>query len=99
MDEQELNSYDFITNEEDEVMLLLHAQKTEPKDARIEIDINEKSAVLIRNETDEILLTDIPENIIDSLQDADSLLVCELKIGEKDEDSEIVYAYEADLNI
>lgn len=99
MDEQELNSYDFITNEEDEVMLLLHAQETEPKDARIEIDVNEKSAVLIRNETDEILLTDIPENIIDSLQDADSLLVCELKIGEKDEDSEIVYAYEADLNI
>lgn len=99
MDEQELNSYDFIVNEEDEVMLLLHAQETEPKDARIEIDANEKSAVLIRNENDEILLQDIPENIIDSLQDADSLLICELKVGETDEDTEIVYAYEAEIDI
>lgn len=99
MDEQELNSYDFIVNEEDEVMLLLHAQESEPKDARIEIDAEDKSAVLVRNENDEILLEDIPENIIDSLQDADSLLICELKIGETDDDTEIVYAYEAEIDI
>ena len=98
MDENELNTFDFVTNDEDEVMLLLHAQKSEPKDARIEIDLNEKSAVLIRNETDEILLEGIPDDIIDSLQDADSLMVCELKIGEKEEDTQIVYAYEADIN-
>lgn len=98
MDENELSTFDFVTNEEDEVMLLLHAQETEPNNPRIEIDVNEKSAVLIRNETDEILLEGIPEDIIDSLQDADALMVCELKIGEKEEDTEIVYAYEADID-
>lgn len=99
MDENELSTFDFVTNEEDEVMLLLHAQETEPKNPRIEIDVNEKSAVLIRNETDEILLEGIPEDIIDSLQDADALMVCELKISEKEEDTEIAYAYEADIDV
>ena len=99
MDENELSTFDFVTNEEDEVMLLLHAQETEPKNPRIEIDVNEKSAVLIRNETDEILLEGIPEDIIDSLQDRVALMVYELKIGEKEEDTEIAYAYEADIDV
>lgn len=98
MDENELNTFDFVTNEEDEVMLLLHAQESEPKDARIEIDTNDKSAVLIRNEKDEILLEGIPEDVLDSLQDADTLMVCELKVGETDEDTQIVYAYEAEID-
>ena len=45
MDENELDTYDFIINDEGEVMLLLHAQETEPKNARIEVDVQEKSAV------------------------------------------------------
>lgn len=98
MDENELNTFDFVTNEEDEVMLLLHAQESEPKDARIEIDINDKSAVLIRNEKDEILLEGIPEDVLDSLQDADTLMVCELKVGETDEDTQIIHAYEAEID-
>lgn len=98
MDENEMNTFDFVTNDEDEVMLLLHAQETEPKDARIEIDFKEKSAVLIRNETDEILLEGIPEDVIDSLQDADILMVCELKVGATDDETEIVYAYEAEID-
>lgn len=98
MDENELNTFDFVTNEEDEVMLLLHAQESEPKDARIEIDMKEKSAVLIRNENDEILLEGIPDDIIDSLQDADSLMVCELKVGETEDETQIVYAYEAEID-
>lgn len=99
MDENELNTFDFVTNEEDEVMLLLHAQSSEPKNARIEIDVNEKSAVLIRNEQDEILLEGIPDDVIDSVQDADTLMVCELKVGETDEETEIVYAYEAEIDV
>lgn len=99
MDENELNTYDFVVNEEDEVMLLLHAQESEPHNARFEIDMEEKSALLVRNENDEILLEGIDDNILDSLQDEDKLLVCELKVGETDEDTQIVYAYEADLVI
>lgn len=97
MDENELNTFDFVINDEDEVMLLLHAQESEPNNPRIEFDFNEKSAVLIRNETDEILLEGIPDDVIDSLQDADNLMVCELQIGETDDDTKIIYAYEADI--
>ncbi len=97
MDENELNSYDFVVNEEDEVMLLLHAQESEPQNPRFEIDMEEKSALLVRNENDEILLEGIEDNILDSLQDEDKLLVCELKVGETDEDTQIIYAYEADV--
>ncbi len=99
IDENELNSYDFVVNEEDEVMLLLHAQESEPHNARFEVDMEEKSALLVRNENDEILLEGIDDNILDSLQDEDKLLICELKVGETDEDTQIVYAYEADLVI
>ncbi len=97
MDENELNTFDFVTNDEDEVMLLLHAQETEPKNPRIEFDFNDKSAVLIRNDTDEILLEGIPDDVIDSLQDADNLMICELQVGKTDNDTKIIYAYEADI--
>lgn len=97
MDETELNSYDFVVNDEDEVMLLLHAQDSEPHASRFEIDMDEKSAILVRNENDEILLEGIDDNILDSLQDEDKLLVCELRVGETDDDTQIVYAYEADI--
>lgn len=99
MDENELNTYDFIINDEGEVMLLLHAQETEPKNARIEVDVKEKSAVLTRNPDDEILLQDLPDDVIDNMQDEDTILVCELKVGEKDEDTQIVYTYEAEINL
>ena len=99
MDENELDTYDFIINDEGEVMLLLHAQETEPKNARIEVDVQEKSAVLIRNSDDEILLQDLPDDVIDNMQDEDTILVCELKIGEKEEDTQIVYTYEAEINL
>ena len=39
----------------------------------------------------------IPDDAFDSLQDADSLMVCELSREEREEDVEIVRAYEADI--
>lgn len=44
------------------------------------------------------MLTDIPENVFDSLQDSDKLMVCELSVEEKEEDTKIVYAYEAEIS-
>lgn len=96
----EKDMFDFIINEEDEVMLLLYARDTEPKEAILEINVEEMSAVLYRNEEDAILIEPIPEDVFDSLQDADVLMVCELsdaEDGEDDDDANIVYAYEADI--
>ncbi len=93
----DFDAFDFIVNDEDEVMLLLYARESEPRDAVIEIDAKNMSAILHRNQEDGILIECIPDDIFDSLQDADSLLVCELKKTEQEEETEIIFAYEADI--
>ncbi len=90
-------TYDFVVNDEDEVMLLLYAGETEPLAAKIVLDIENSSAELFRNKNETIVLDAIPDTIFDSLADADKLLVCELSDAEKEEDSKIVYAYEAEI--
>ncbi len=95
---EEYRTFDFLINEEDEVMLLLYEQEGEPGNAAIELNAEDRSAILYRNDNDEIMLTDIPENVFDSLQDADKLMICELSVEEKEEDTKIVYAYEAEIN-
>ena len=64
---------------------------------RIVLDVENNSAELFRNENESIVLDGVPDNIFDSLADADKLLVCELSNTENEEDSKIVYAYEADI--
>lgn len=91
------NTFDFIVNEEDEVMLLLYAGDSEPKEATFEINAEDLSAILHRNDHDSIMIDRIPDEVFDSLQDADILMVCELSRSENEEDTEIVYAYEADI--
>ena len=91
-------TYDFVVNDEDEVMLLLYASDTLPAEAtRIVLDPENNSAELVRNEDESIILDAVPDSIFDSLADADKLLVCELSDTENEEDSKIVYAYEADI--
>ena len=51
-----------------------------------------------RNETDSLLLKDISADVFDSLQDADTLMVCELSRTENEKETEIVHAYEAEIS-
>ncbi len=99
MADEDLNTFDFVVNDANELMLLIHAQDTEAKNARLELNVDENSALLVRNEESELLLEGLPEDIVDSLLEADALMVCEIRIGETDEDSEIVNAYEADVEV
>ncbi len=95
---EEFETYDFLINDEDEAMLLLYVREGEPKDAVIDINHNNKSALLHRRPGEDITLDEIPDDVLDSLAEADKLLVCELSIEDKDEDTQIVYAYEAEIN-
>ncbi len=97
MDTEEFDTFDFLINDEDEVMLLLYQREGEPKNSHIELNSNNKSALLFRNNEDNIVLEDISPDVFDSLQDADKLLICELSREETDEESEIIYAYEAEI--
>lgn len=98
MNSEESQTFDFLINDEDEVMLLLYEQEGEPLNSRIELIPEERTAILYRNDTDEIALSEIPDNVFDSLQDADKLMVCELSIEDNEEDTKIVYAYEAEIS-
>lgn len=95
------DTFDFLINDEDEVMLLLYEREGEPATTpHIEFDAEEKSALLYRNDNDVIELADIEAQVFDSLQDADKLLVCELSRDEDtDGDNAIRYAYEADIDL
>ena len=97
MADQNTNTYDFLINDEDEAMLLLYAHKGEPKDSSIELNVENKSAILHRTPTDDVYLDGIPDDVLDSMQDSDKLLVCELSIEKDDKDTKIVYAYEAEI--
>ena len=83
MTKQDVNTFDFIINDEDEVMLLLYARESEPTLSSFEFDIENKSAILHRTPSDDVFLDGIPDDVLDSLQDSDKLLVCELSV-EKD---------------
>jgi len=93
------NAYDFVTNDEDEVMLLLYARESTPKNAVITIDLEKRSAVLHRNETEKLTMEDIPAEVLDSLQDADTLMICELSREENEAETKIINAYEADIEM
>ena len=95
------DTFDFLVNEEDEVMLLLYERETEPvATPHIEFDLETKSALLYRNDNDILDLKDIEPNIFDSIQDADKLLVCELSREEdSDGDNAVMRAYEADISL
>lgn len=97
--ENSADIFDFIINDEDEAMLLLYARDSQPKNASFEINAEDLSAVLYRNENDSVVIDRLPDDVYDSLQDADTLMVCELSRAENDDDAEIVYAYEADITL
>ena len=100
MDEN-FETFDFLVNDEDEVMLLLYERDSEPvATPRIEFNVAEKTALLYRNEDDIIELTDIEDSILDSLQDDDKLLICELSHEtDSNGDNTIARAYEADIDL
>nr|QJR98255.1 hypothetical protein PlAlph_2600 [uncultured Alphaproteobacteria bacterium] len=93
------DTFDFIINDEDEVMLLIYVREGQPKEPSIDINPTDNTAVLHRNDEDEIFLKEVPDEVIDSLHDADTLLVCELSREENEEDTKIINAYEADINL
>lgn len=92
-----IEKYDFLINDEDEAMLLLYVHEGEPDNPTIELDVEDKTAILNRNAVSSITLEDISDEVFDSLEDSDTLLVCELSLDENEEDTSIVYAYEAEI--
>ena len=95
---EELDGYEFITTEDNDVMLIIYARTTDANDAVCSIDAANHSLTLVRNSEDTLTLQGIGEDISEILSTEDALLVCELIPSENPEESEIVRAYEARIN-
>ena len=92
------DTYDFLIND-DELLLLTYAREKQPENPSIEIDEENFCATLYRSQNDGINIKDISEDVMDILTESKTLLVCEMSMEENDDDTKIVYAYEADVRI
>ena len=97
MTDSNFNTYDFLINDENEIMLLLYAQDAPAQKSILELNISDSSATLYRDPNTTLPLKDIPPEYLEALQNSNKLLICELNKTDKDEDSQIVYAYEAEI--
>ena len=95
--DDKFEGFDFVVNVEDDDMLLMYVRESEPKKPFVLLHPDDGAAILHRNDDDEIFLSDIGADIFDSLADADKLLVCELSRTDNEDETEIVRAYEADI--
>ena len=93
--DKDINTYDFLINEDDEVMLLLYAKDSSISDPQIIINEQSSTGVLYRNKNDGVEIKDIPEDVLDILLGQEKLLVCELSFEDNDDDTKIANAYEA----
>ena len=98
MTQDNSNFYDFIINEDDEIMLLLYAKDSSPESPYINIDKDNKQAFLYRSENEGICIEDISDEILDILSTSDKLLICELSNEENEDDVKIINAYEAEIS-
>lgn len=94
---KDFNTFEFMTTEENEVLLLLYARITEPLNPTVKLDYENHKIILHRNDEDEVMLENIENSVFNDLQDEVGLLVCELSPTENDEETEVIYAYEADI--
>ena len=92
------DTYDFLINDDD-LLLLTYARETKPEAPSIEIDEENFCATLYRSQNDGINIKDIPEEVMDILTESKTLLVCEMSMEENDDDTKIIYAYEAEIRI
>ena len=99
MTENNFNTYDFIVNEDDEVMLLIYAKDGTPKKPHIDINVQNKQAILYRSENNGLSIEDISDDILFLLRDIDKILVCELSAEENEDDIQITNVYEATIDI
>jgi hypothetical protein len=99
MSQKNTNTYDFLINEDDEVMLLLYEKESSVENPQISIDPLKSCAVLRRNDLDGVEITDISEDILDIILEQETLLVCELSAEDNEEDTKITNAYEATVFI
>ena len=99
MTENSFNTYEFIINDDDEIMLLLYSQEGSPDKPVLDVMLEENKAVLYRSKDKGIIIEDISDDVLDMLSDIDKILVCELSAEDNEDDTLLTNAYEATINL
>ncbi len=94
---KDIDSYELIKNDKNEVMVLLYASNTPPSISSFYINEKAKQIELTRNENSIIIIENLQDESIKHLKELKNLYVCEIKYDEKtntnEEEAEIVFAY------
>ena len=93
----DVNTFDFMISEENEVMLVIYARDIAPEDPIARLDPENKKVELYRRKNDAFSLENVSDDVFELLKDEDNLLVCEIMPTENPDETEIVYTYEATL--
>ena len=89
------NTFDFVINEDGDIMLLLFMSEGRPEFPRFEVEKETNTLWLYRSVEKVLGLYDIEPKIIAKLAAMKKLLVCEMTMPPAEANSEIAYVYEA----
>lgn len=93
----DVNTYDFLISDENEVMLLLYARDIAPEEPVVRLNPEQKIIELYRRRNDAFTLENIEDKIFEILKNETKLLVCEIYPTPNLDETEIVYTYEATI--
>ena len=91
------NTFDFLISNEDEVMLILNARDTNPRDPAVRLRPEEHIVELYRSPQEPYTLQNVDADVFRLLKEEDNLLICEISPTDNPDETEIVYAYEAPI--
>jgi len=93
----DMNTFEFLITEEDDVALLLYAREGKADRALVRLFRNEQKVEFYRNEEDELTLENVDDNVFVSLAGKKQLLVCEVLPAENDDELEIIDSYMSEI--
>ncbi len=91
----DINTFDFLISEENEVMLILYARDIAPEDPIVHLNPENNTIELYRMKNDAFTLEKVDNEVFELLKNEKNLLVCEILPTENPDETEIVYTYEA----
>lgn len=91
----EFDGFEFIVTEEEDIMLLIYARKGNPENPAVEINLQNKTVILHRNQDDIVTLENVADDTLAILKEETALLIAEVAPTENPEENEVKQVYEA----
>ena len=91
------NTFSFLISDKNEIMLIVYARDIEPEQPAVRLNPQERYVELHRRIDDAFLLENVDSEVFELLQNQESLLVCEIMPTDNEDETEIVYAYQAQI--